>query len=238
MGFPNATNLPAGSFPGGGIDRDTEFFDNFTDITSGATAKYILTETGTGTELVVAAGLQATNGTSDADSHEYQLNCGAASGRFALTRDKDIYFAARFKVEDADLSDIFIGLATKDTAVIDGTTDAIGFATGASGGPIADSDAADLRFVRGDDMSADWTNATWVDTGVDLVDDTMIEVAFWVTGIERIRAYVNGLEIANVTGTDFPDTGALLTPTFAIQNSSAAAEVLTMSYLFCAQQRI
>ena len=74
-----------------------------------------------------------TTNEADDDSMELQMNGEA----FAVNARNDMWFSIRMKLSDADACDWFVGLATTDTAVIDGTNDSIGFRNA--------SNSADIR---------------------------------------------------------------------------------------------
>lgn len=158
------------------------------------------------------------NDAADNDSIEIQLNGEA----FKVNADKDIYFQARIKVDDADLCDWFIGLATTDTTVIDGTTESIGFRNA--------SNTADIRTIC-EDNSTETTS----DTGEDMADDTFVILSFHVIGNTKVKYFVNGIQKAESI-TNIPD-GDAVTLTAAVQNASAVSRTLEIDYIYCRQPR-
>ena len=234
MTFPRSTQLPGSILPGQGPDLDKVFYDTFSEFRAGAASRYILTDTGGGTAIIMEDGWALVTEGDDNDSVEVQVTAVAAGGAFALEDNRDIYGYARMKIDDVDLTDWFFGLCNLDTAFIDGTVDAVGLCS-STGSAIADSASASVFAVRGSAMGASWGNATFVDTGVDLLDGRVFTVAFWVEGRKRIRFYVNGKETVNVTTGDFPASGVRMTPTFGLQAQSGAARTLTMQSVYIAQ---
>ena len=168
------------------------------------------------------------------DSLECQLN----GESWKVAADKDIYFKCRLKLADADSTDWFVGLATTDTAVVDGATEMIGFGSGST---IADGSTGDIYFGSGDGMSAaidDSTNGgSWSDSGDVGADDTFFTVAFRVVSNGQIKFFVNNDYVGSVSSSgDIPDSDAV-TLTVAIQNDGAAAHTMEIDYIYCGQER-
>ena len=233
MTFPRTMQLPGSILPGQGPCLDKVFDDDFAHIDEGADGKWIRTDTGSGSAIITEDGMLYTLGTSDNDSEEMQGSCGSAGGAFALNANRDIYGYCRLKFNDVDLVDWFVGLATLDTAVLDGTTDAVGLCA-STGTGILNTATASVFAVRGSAMGAAWSAATFVDTGVDILDDTFFDIAWWIEGITRMRFYVNGKELVNVTTGDFPLVGVRMTPTMCFQDQSTA-ESITVQRYYCSQ---
>jgi hypothetical protein len=222
--------------PGQGPETDIEVYDDFTwyDGTGPvATTKWLHTAVNTTSFLCKADGLAITNAGADNDGLNVQLSCGAASGRFTVAADKDMYFYTRVKSSDADALDWFVGLGTVDTTFVAGANDAIGFGPG-TGSTLVNAGSANLYAVHADDAAGTWAAAHFTDTGVDLADDTWVTLAFWVQGTSRVRYYVNGNE--KVVSTTLPDAGALLTPTFACVDNGGAATVFTVERIYAARK--
>ena len=227
--------LPGSILPGQGPCLDKVFSDDFSHFDVASTGKWILTDTGGGTAVITENGFLLTMEGDDNDSIEMQGTCVAAGGAFALNAKRDIYGFCRLKFSDVDKVDWFVGLATLDTAMLDGTADAVGLSSSNGAGAILNAGSASVFAVRGDTMSASWANATFADTGVDILDDTFFDVAWWIEGITRMRFYVNGKELVNVTATDFPTAGSRMTPTIAIQANEAIADSATLQSYYCSQ---
>lgn len=126
------------------------------------------------------------------------------------------YFGARFKVNDADESDAFLGFAIQDTTICAGCTDDIGFR-------IVDG-AASLTFVLEKD-SAETIKA--IST---VVDDTYQTVEFLYDGAKVIY-YLNGVEEGSLSINleNFPDDEHLA-PAIAYLTGDASANILTVKW--------
>ena len=155
-----------------------------------------------------------TTNDADDDSMELQMNGEA----FAVNARNDMWFSIRMKLSDADTCDWFVGLATTDTAVIDGTNDSIGFRNA--------SNSADIRYIQEDD-----TNETTADTTYDFADDTFRTLSFHTRKDQGTAFFVDG-NLIEFTGSNIPDAGAALTPTICLQNASAAASSLEVDFIY------
>lgn len=199
-------------------------------------AAFLTTLVGSSVPGVADAGpggwLSCVNAGSDNDSIEGQLNGEA----FQIKTDKDLMFRCRLKVDDADLSDWLIGLASTDTTMQGGTSPASGVNDFIGFGhknalTTTDGDTADIYVHTSDDATV-----TKTDTGEDLSDDTFVELSFVIEKGVRVNFYVNGVFKASHT-TNLPDDGTKLTPSFAIRNSSGAARTMSIDYIQVVQKR-
>lgn len=238
--------LPPVGKPGSPLPMPVVYFDDF--VTGGFeaasantfsaavdTADWFITRVGAsdGSVTMVDGGgngeVAITTGTSDDDSMDAQVNGEA----FKIASGKTLVWEMRFKVEDVTLTDWFVGMAATDTTIIDATPDYIGFGN--------TDNAASVRAVNGQNAtgaiagSSAATNGTLTDTTVDLVNDTYVVVRFEVSETSKVRFYVNGALKATHT-TNLPDDVGL-TPTFAIQAGSAAAEKITIDYILAVIDR-
>ena len=162
--------------------------------------------------------LAITTNDADNDACELQLNGEA----FKVQSGKDLIFEARFKLNDVDTADWFLGLATTDTTVLAGTTESLGFR--------CPDGTGDIDYVC-EDNSTETTG----DTGIDLADDTFVTVRLEVRSNERVKFFVNGALVGTST-TNIPD-GDAVTPTMCVRNASGAASTLEVDYFFVAQER-
>ncbi len=215
------------------------FFDDFhqwvTD-TSGE-GRYTITtiEAGTGSATEVIGDeafgvLVLTNDNADNDSNFLQK----IGESFRPAAGKQLFFKARFKVSDAIDCDWIMGLAVTDTTPLtpdgDGVTDGIFF----------QKDDGDLNvdfYVQKDATTGQLTNTV---STTSAGNDTYMTLGFWFDGKRTIRVYRNDaqVDVVDVGGTFsafMPDTE--LTPSFGIQNGSAAARVMTVDYIFAAIER-
>jgi hypothetical protein len=117
------------------------YHENF--ITSASlpmdTVNWTITDTGAATRALSDDAsppfLTLTNAAADNDSQELQWTAPDGAGAWlGLATDKDIYFEIMLRFRDAgniapaaEQNDWFFGLAITDTAVLDGTTDFVGF---------------------------------------------------------------------------------------------------------------
>lgn len=199
----------------------------FTDFNNYAAADWVITtvEAGAGSAteaLANAAGgvLVVTNDAADNDYDAFQWagGSGAVVESFKYASTKKLQFSARFKVSDADQTDLMIGLYITDTDPIGGVSDGIYFR-------VADGDAS-LTFVVEKNATE-----TVVDTDVDLSDDTYVTVEFYYDGGgQRIMAFVNGAHACSAPLTNVPDDEELAL-SFAVQNGEAVAKVLSLDYI-------
>ena len=240
--------------------RAVLFEDDFTDVSvsvTAVTAKWLDTviDAGTGTSVYTINNepngvMKITSAINDLDGSNLQAN-GAS---FKIAVDKRLIFKARFKLADADGTDIFVGLAAVDPTVTVGVTDYIGFflntVTAADGilryGVCKNGSAA----IQGSKTAASTTQDGETDgtTGVALVDDTFVDVAIEVqpAGASNLKAkfFVNGAYIATLNAIkdssgnyqDFPDDVGL-TPTLAFANDAAGAHTFEVDSVIVAGDR-
>ena len=184
--------------------------------------QWLVTVTGGDADVIVVSDaepggvLTITSNTSDNDSMELQMNGEA----FAVNARNDMWFSIRMKLSDVDTCDWFVGLATTDTAVLDGTTDSIGFTN--------TSNSADIRYIQ---ESATTTVSPLVDTTYDFANDTFRTLSFHTRKDQGTAFFVDG-NLIEFTGTNLPDAGDALTPTICLQNASAAASSLEVDFIY------
>lgn len=134
---------------------------------------------------------------------------------------RPIYFETKLKIGTVT-SDAYFGLA------VTGATDphasrplgAVGFTM---------TGDADIEYVTANASTA----TASVDTGTDLVADTMTTFGIWCDG-STARFYING-EMVKSTTTTVP-AGMNLSPVFCIE-SNGAAEAMTIDYVMFRQRR-
>lgn len=242
--FPfGVTTAPKGSNLGNfGLLDPTKwhvFFDDFhrwvTD--DSGVARYTITtiELGAGSATETLGDdpfgtLILTNDAADNDSNFLQK----IGESFRPVANKEIFFKARFRVSDATDCDWIMGLTVTDTTPLaadgDGVTDGIFF----------QKDDGDLNvdFYVQKDTTAGQLTTTAATTASG--NDVFMALGFWYDGKRTIRLYKDDVQVRviDITGTFttfMPDTE--LTPTFGIQNGSAAARVMTVDYIFVAIER-
>jgi hypothetical protein len=199
---------------------DQTFYGYFNDFMSYNSGDFTVTTTEAGSgsaseEIGSIAGgaLVLTNAAGDNDLDFLQLK----GESFKLSSSKKAMFSARFKVSDADQSDMVIGLQITDTTPL-AVSDGVFFKS--------DDGDANLDFVVEKDGSE--TASAAVAT---LADDTFITVAFFIDP-DRGSVYysINNAEPVAVANTNLPDDEEL-TVSFGIQNGEAVAKVMSIDYI-------
>lgn len=183
------------------------------NITEGAgTTKTDLTDVAGGALLI-------TTGTNEDDGMQMQLGHEAdGNGESVdLSGSYPLYLSARFKVEDADQTDVLVGFCVTDTDCLGGVTDGIYFRS-------VDASAT-LYFVTEKDSTE---SATSVAT---LADDTYVRVEFYYDG-DTVSVYVDGALVTTVadSAATFPNN-ELLRLTLEFLTGEGNANTLTMTHL-------
>lgn len=182
--------------------------------------------------IVVADGavggvLVITTGSNANDFCSLQMNGEA----WATATNKTVFFEIRMKVDTAADARWFVGLCAEEAA-------------GSAIGPILDvvgSAESMIGFIQNGDTTIDIDclvqNAgtdTQVDTTVNILDDTFVILAFKVDGDGTVEFFVDGV-LTITTTTNLPTADAL---TLSIEiHSPTASSVLSVDYIYCAQQR-
>jgi hypothetical protein len=153
------------------------------------------------------------------------------SATFLPTANKKIFFKARLKVANAALTDIFVGLAAIDTALIAASaidvTDAMGFFKAAT--------ATSLTFYNRKDASAGSTSASSIGT---VANNTYFTVGFYFDGVATVQYFFNDALVGSVSGSSTYLPDAQLSPSIAIgQEGTAGADTATIDYIFVAAER-
>lgn len=205
------------------------WFDDFDDY---VLADWIITTTeagaGDATEATSSANhgvLVLTNDAGDDDNDFLQWSGStnsAAVETFKFVAGKRMFFKARFKVSDATQSDFVIGLQITDTSPL-AVTDGVYFRKD-------DGDAL-LDFVVIKDSTA--TTATGAHT---VVSDTWLTVAFHYNGVDGVEYYVDDVKLGTSVTTNLCDDEEL-TISFGIQNGEAVAKIMSIDYIFAANER-
>lgn len=214
------SKLPVGQEP----DYVT-YFNDFLVEQDYAAADWVITTTedGSGSASEALAGdedsgaLLITNDDADNDLDSLQLT----QETFRLTSGKRTWMEMRLKVNDADQVDEFWGLCVTDTTPL-AATDRIGFG-------ITDENASINCITEKD------STETSTDSGQDAADDTYVKLGFYYDGIGNVEFYVNRAKVATHT-TNIPDDENLCV-TLHHQNGEAAAQTLTVDYIYVCQER-
>ncbi len=145
---------------------------------------------------------------------------------FAVAANKEIYFSTRVKCNDADQTDICVGLT-------------VNFATN----PEAMLTAADRIVFQVNDENASILcktekngTETSTDSGVDLADDTYAVLSFQVSGTGSVTFFVNGRQVAQHS-TNIPDDENLAVAAMSLSGSASGTRATTLDYLIAAQTR-
>jgi hypothetical protein len=175
--------------------------------------------------------LAITTNDADDDSMNLQLNGEA----FQVNADRDLYFATRLKVNDADTVDWFVGLANTATDVLGSAVDLIGFGSSNGSGAMENAASANIfAWLEGTGMAAD----SDTDTASDLADDTFVELSFHLRGASVAEFFVNGNKAVTNSNSDVMlAAGDDLTLTIAMANQSSAASTMEIDYILVAQER-
>jgi len=201
------------------------YFNDFLAAQDYAAADWVITTTeagaGAATEALAAdeacGALVITNDAADNDVDSLQMT----EENWRLEAGKQLWMNMRIKVLDADEADMFVGLAITDTTPRD-ATDKIGFM-------LADGSAA-LSAVSTKNSTS--TTSSSVAT---VVDATYLKIAFHYNGAGKVEWFVNGAKV-ETHSVNIPDDETLCV-TLNLQNGAAAANSLTVDYIYVAQER-
>ena len=145
---------------------------------------------------------------------------------FAVATDKDIFFSTRLKCNDADQTDICVGLtlnfATNPEAMLT-ATDRIVF-------QVDDGNASILCKTEKNGTE------TSTDSLVDLEDNTYVVLSFNVTSTGSVTFFVNGKQVAQHT-TNIPDDENLALAAMSLSGSASGTRATTLDYLIAAETR-
>ena len=215
------TNQPVGN----NTDYVT-YMDDFTGIALDTTNDWTVVKDSGAT---VAIGADTLNGvvvitsaaTTDDDGGSIQGN-----EIFKVQTDKSIWFETKLKCNDADQTDICVGLT-------------VNFATN----PEAMLTAADRIVFQVDDGNASILcktekngTETSTDSGIDLADDTYVTLGFWANSTGEVQFFVNRNLVATHT-TNIVDDEELTVAAMSLSGSATGTRATTIDYLFCAADR-
>lgn len=166
--------------------------------------------------------------TNDADNDVNNLQLNGAPWLIASMA--ELWYETRFKVNDADTCDFFIGLATPVTNVLAAVTNVLGFL-------VAAGDSSQALTFTGDKATAQSDNST----GITMADDTYVKAGFHVyevNGAFVADCFINGslLGTAQMANANIPVVA--MSPIVCIRNASAAASTMEVDFIRCAQTRI
>lgn len=208
-----------------GMLDPSRFIADFDDFFTYLATDWTITTTGTGTRALGPGNgglLLITNSAAGTDANYYQR-----TPSFVMVAGKRTFFKARVSVDSATLADIQLGLINTDTTPLD-ATDGIWFRKAAGATTVS-------VIVRQDATTG---SATIANVGA-LADATFVELAFHYDGKQEVEFFINDVRVGsilNVLSTTYlPNLPLALS--FGVLNGSAVARVLTVDYVFAAQER-
>lgn len=202
------------------------YMDDFTGIALDATNDWTVVKDSGASAAIVADDLNGSvaltsAATTDDDGASIQGN-----EIFAVQTDKSIWFETRLKCNDADQTDICVGLT-------------VNFATN----PEAMLTAADRIVFQVNDGNASILcktekngTETSTDSLIDLADNTYVTLGFWVNSTGEVQFFVNRNLVATHT-TNIPDDENLAIAAMSVSGSDTGTRATTIDYLFCAADR-
>lgn len=200
-------------------------FDDFQWVANDQTNLWTVVKD-TGAAVAIAA--DTANGELTMTSTATTDNDGASiqgNEIFLPAANRMIAFVCRVKNNDADQSDIMVGLsenfATNPEAVLS-ANNRIGFYI----------DDGSARILARSTASG---TTTTVDTGVDLTDSTYVDLAFRVEGTSVVSYYINGNKVATI-GTNVPAT-EMAVASCSISGSATGTRATTLDYIGASQTR-
>ncbi len=208
------------------VDTDVvTYMDDFTGVALDSTNDWTVVKdsgasAGIGADVLNGVLELTSAATTDDDGASVQGN-----EIFKAQADKTIWFETKLQCNDADQTDICVGLT-------------VNFATN----PEAMLTAADRICFQVDDGNASILcktesggTETSTDSGVDLVDSTYVKLSIRVSGTGQVFFYVDGTEVA-VHTTNIPTTELALAA-MSLSGSATGTRKTTIDYMFAAATR-
>lgn len=208
------------------VDTDVvTYMDDFTGVALDSTNDWTVVKDSGAT---AAIGADVLNGVLELTSAATTDDDGASvqgNEIFKAQADKTIWFETKLQCNDADQTDICVGLT-------------VNFATN----PEAMLTAADRICFQVDDGDASILcktesggTETSTDSGVDLVDSTYVKLSIRVSGTGQVFFYVDGTQVA-VHTTNIPTTELALAA-MSLSGSATGTRKTTIDYMFAAATR-
>lgn len=217
----------------------SSFYDDFFTYAPGA-ANWVETivQAGAGSGSAVVNDekhgvLLVTNDNADDDSYQAQWY----KETFKFVSGKKFDFRARFKISEVLQSDLFMGLAVRDTSLIaSAPTDGIYWRKD-------DGDALLDFVVRKGGTASTLTGA--LGTSHVMVNDTYITVGFYYDGDTTaargaratIDAFINNVRVGSLPLTNAPDTEELAVSWAIQQGEVTNIKTMSIDYIRCRQER-
>jgi len=159
--------------------------------------------------------------TTDNDGASIQKN-----ETFSVDASKNLFFQTRLKNNDADQTDICVGLTVNFAANPEAmltAADRIVF-------QVNDGDAS-INCITEKDGTA-----TTTDSGIDLADDTYIKLGIAVEGTGSVKFYINDQLVATHT-TNIPDDENLTIAAMSVSGSATGTRATVLDYMMASQTR-
>lgn len=211
------SELPVGKGP-----EIVELYNDFLVASDYAAGNWVVSETDAGATQAIAAdelngALLLTNTAGEADV----LGLQSAEEFFKMSAGKRAWFETKLKVSaDSSLHNLTVGFMTTDTTPL-ATTDSVGFRKVAASSSILA-------------LTEDNTTETTTAVGT-LADATYVTLGFYWDGINKVRFYVDrALKATHATNIEQTNKLAL---TISMTNASAAADTITIDYIYVAMER-
>lgn len=208
----------------------TDFVEFLDDFMGYDASNWVVTDTGSGTQVVddaVNGILVCTTGATDNDEDFLQWDGednGSVSESWAFVAGKTLYFGMRFKLSDATETDFVAGLQVTDTSPL-AVADGVYFRK--------DDGDTNLDFV----VMASSTSDTVTKTSA-LANDTYYVIEFLYNGNStrgRIEAYLDGVGIGGTDVDNMPSTE--LTLSFGVKAGSTGAKTLSVDWVRTVMER-
>ncbi len=173
------------------------------------TTTFASTDASGGKAIITTAG-------NEDDGGNYQLN----GESFETTSDQDLYFGTKLAINDADNTDIIVGLAVTDTTLLGGLADGIYFESVDGSASISTVTEASSTETQNDSAGT-------------LVDATEIELEFYYDGTAgNVEFYIDGT-LVNTHTTNIPSTQMRVSVHFL--TGEATANTCTIDWIRCIQ---
>ena len=173
------------------------------------TTTFASTDASGGKAIITTAG-------NEDDGGNYQLN----GESFETTSDQDLYFGTKLAINDADNTDIIVGLAVTDTTLLGGLADGIYFESVDGSASISTVTEASSTETQNDSAGT-------------LVDATEIELEFYYDGTAgNVEFYIDG-KLVNTHTTNIPSTQMRVSVHFL--TGEATANTCTIDWIRCIQ---
>lgn len=199
---------------------DTAYHRYENDFDSYTAGHWTVTVVGTGTAAIVdgVGGVLALATTNSLNDAVYLQKVGCS---FQPGLGKSMYFESKFKISDATLPELVMGMQVTDTTPL-AFTDGIVFQKAAN------SKLLDFH-CKASSTSSDLAGIAT------LADDTYVTCGFYYDGVNRVLVFVNNAMVGYVDLTNVP--AVPLTPSFGVKNGAAAAKTLSVDYVKVARER-